>query len=297
MNTTELQQNSEEWFAARIGKITASKVGSILGLSPLRKRDEVMRDMVREWNGALSEFVGNVATEYGVFNEHLARSDYELKTGNIVELVGFQTMCGQWDWLGASPDGLIDRSPDFSKIVEFKCPYSLRKGGEFKSISEQPHYYAQIQIQMFVWDVLECDFVQWHKDDMMIETVHYDEFYIQSILPMLREFYEAYLIERESPHNQKHLISRHSSVTDSMINYRVKEYQSLKSEIKAKNELAELLLKQIVSDCGESESQFNDAKLTLVKRKTIGYKNALTELLPDADLSMFESTTEYWVLR
>ena len=150
---------------------------------------------------------------------------------------------------------------------------------------------------MFVWCVLECDFVQWHKDDLMIETVLYDEFYIESILPVLREFYDAYLIERDAPHNEKHLRSRHASVTDSMINYRVKEYQQLKSEIKAKNELADLLLQQIVSDCGESESQFYDAKLTLIKRKTIHYKNALSELLPDADLSGFESITEYWVLK
>ena len=296
MNTAELQQGSDDWFNARIGRITASNVGAILGLSPFRTRGDVMRSMVREWNGALSEFVGNVATEYGNFNENLARRDYEIRTGNVVELVGFQTAGfdeSKWGWIGASPDGLIGTD----KIVEFKCPFSLRKGGEFNSISEQLHYYAQIQIQMFVWCVLECDFVQWHKDDLMIETVLYDEFYIESILPVLREFYNAYLIERDAPHNEKHLRSRHASVTDSMINYRVKEYQQLKSEIKAKNELADLLLQQIVSDCGESESQFYDAKLTLIKRKTIGYKAIVAELLPDADLSGFESITEYWVLK
>ena len=296
MNTAELQQGSDDWFNARIGRITASNVGAILGLSPFRTRGDVMRSMVREWNGALSEFVGNVATEYGNFNENLARRDYEIRTGNVVELVGFQTAGfdeSKWGWIGASPDGLIGTD----KIVEFKCPFSLRKGGEFNSISEQLHYYAQIQIQMFVWCVLECDFVQWHKDDLMIETVLYDEFYIESILPVLREFYNAYLIERDAPHNEKHLRSRHASVTDSMINYRVKEYQQLKSEIKAKNELADLLLQQIVSDCGESESQFYDAKLTLIKRKTIHYKNALSELLPDADLSGFESITEHWILK
>ena len=84
-------QGTEEWFGQRIGKITASKVGAILGLSPFHKRDDVMRSMVREWNGALSEFVGNVATEYGVFNEPMARHDYQLETDSIVESVGFQT--------------------------------------------------------------------------------------------------------------------------------------------------------------------------------------------------------------
>ena len=287
--TTELQQGSDDWFNARIGLITGSKVGAILGLSPFSTKNDVMRSMVREWNGALSEFVGNVATEYGVMNEVMARTDYELRTGKKVKTTGFHVD----DWMGASPDGIVD---DWT-IVEFKCPYGLRKGGAFKSIKDQPHYYAQIQIQMFVTQTENCDFVQWQPNDLMIENVVYDEGYVDEITPQLREFYESYLIERNAPHSEKYLRSRHTDVDDHMVNYRVKEYQALKAEIKSKNELADLLLSQIVSDCGEQESKFENAKLTLVKRKAVLYAKAVKQLLPDADLSEFESFTEYWTLK
>jgi putative phage-type endonuclease len=292
MNTELLEQGSDDWFNARVGRVTASNVGAILGLSPFRKRQDVMRTMVREWHGALSEFVGNVATEYGNMNEQLARTDYQLKTGNIVEAVGFYPF---YEWAGASPDGfLIDRSPEFSKIVEFKCPFSLRNGGAFKSIHEQPHYYAQIQFQMLVVDVLECDFVQWHTNDMMIETVEFNEDYTMAMVEKLRAFYDEFL---EELHNPAHLKSRHDAVENDMTAYRVEQYLKLKAEIKVTQDLADLMLKQIIEDCGENESTIGEHKLTRVTRKSIGYKNAIADLMPDADLSAYESTTSYWTLK
>ena len=76
-----IEQRSEEWFKQRIGKITGSRVGAILGLSPFQKASDVMRAMVREYHGAESEFKGNSATMYGVANEDAAIFDFELETG------------------------------------------------------------------------------------------------------------------------------------------------------------------------------------------------------------------------
>ena len=59
------EQRSEEWFDARKDKITASNVGAILGLSPYKKPDDVMREMVRAHFGAEREFTGNAATQWG----------------------------------------------------------------------------------------------------------------------------------------------------------------------------------------------------------------------------------------
>mgnify|MGYP000621318025 CR=1 FL=1 len=42
------QQLSEEWFAGRIGMVTGSRYGAVLGLSPFAKAKDVMREMVRE---------------------------------------------------------------------------------------------------------------------------------------------------------------------------------------------------------------------------------------------------------
>jgi predicted phage-related endonuclease len=247
--------------------------------------------MVREYCGALSEFTGNVATEYGNMNERLARFDYELKTGATVETTGFHTHDYD-DWLGASPDGFIGSNA----LVEFKCPFGLRNGGEFKSIDVQWHYYAQMQIQMYVTNRTECDFVQWHKDGLKIELVKRDTEYLNEILPVLEAFYNDYLIEREEPHNTKHLKSRHGEIDDDSILSLAQEYTSVKAEIKALNAMAESLLKQIVDDCSESESSIGIYRLTKVSRKTMGYANIVKELLSDADLKKYETTSTFWKL-
>ena len=60
-----MEQRTPEWYEARKGRITASSVGAILGLSPHAKPDDVMRRMIREYQGLEPEFTGNTATEYG----------------------------------------------------------------------------------------------------------------------------------------------------------------------------------------------------------------------------------------
>jgi len=86
-----VEQRSEEWFAARRGRITGSAVGAILGLSPFMKPDDVLRRMVREKFDAPSEFIGNVATDWGTANEPNAIGQYELETGIRVMPAGFYT--------------------------------------------------------------------------------------------------------------------------------------------------------------------------------------------------------------
>ena len=130
----QLKQGSEEWFNARKGRITGSRVGAILGLSPFANRDDVMREMIREHFGYEREFKGNVATDWGSEHESTAIAQYERETGNLVISTGF---FAYEDMLGASPDGLVLDNG----LVEVKCPYSKK----IKPLSEQPHYIAQVQ--------------------------------------------------------------------------------------------------------------------------------------------------------
>lgn len=187
-----MEQRTPEWYEARKGRITGSNVGAILGLSPYRTPEDVMRDMVREYHGLEREFKGNVATEYGTYHEAFALADYELEY-NPVEKCGFIT---RGKWLGASPDGLVGENG----LVEFKCPYSLRNGGEFKTLEQQPYYFAQIQIQLHVTKRKWCDFYQWSSRGHRIERVDYDELWIAANLPKLGDFYADYLEQIKLPY-------------------------------------------------------------------------------------------------
>jgi putative phage-type endonuclease len=190
-----MEQRSPEWFAARKGRITGSSVGAILGLSPFAKPDDIMRRMVRDYHNADPEFKGNVATEWGTYHEPGAITEYEMFTGRTVEPASFY----MWeDWLGASPDGFVGEHG----LIEVKCPFGLRDLMPpvlFKTAKMQAHYYAQMQIQMFVTNRQWCDFWQWTPRDNYLERVERDDRYLETILRGLKFFYERYLIEREKP--------------------------------------------------------------------------------------------------
>ena len=124
-----MEQRSEEWFEARKGRVTASMVGAILGVSPNLSRAGAMRRMVREREGAPAEFTGNIATDYGEANEEGAVAEYYLETGNRVDKVGFVT---KEDWAGCSPDGLIGSDGG----LEAKCPFGKRKEGELNPLED-----------------------------------------------------------------------------------------------------------------------------------------------------------------
>lgn len=188
-----MEQRSEAWFKARGGRITGSAVGAILGLSPFAKPYDVMRRMVRDYYGLPAEFTGNVATQWGTLHEAGAVAEYEMITARVVKPAYFVTY---EDWLGASPDGYVSEKG----LIEVKCPFGLRHEFapvKFKMAKEQPHYYAQMQIQLFVTDREWCDFWQWVPSDNNLERVHRDQRYIDTMLKGLRAFYNEYLIERE----------------------------------------------------------------------------------------------------
>ena len=259
-------QRSEEWHKQRSGRVTASIVGAILGLSPYMSKSEARKIL----NGT-SDFKGNQATEWGVFNEDGAVAQFEMETGLKVKKAPFVPY---EDWLGASPDGYVSDG----SLIEVKCPFGLRKGGEFKSINDQPQYYAQMQIQMLCCNKQSCHFYQWSPFGSMLEIVHRDDVYISTILPVLRNFYDG--IEDEN-------------------NTLVDEYFKNKTMIEELNNRQKELLELIVKDSNGEKREFGEHKLyKVVKDGSISYAKAFKDLMPDADLSKYNGKkTEYWVLK
>jgi len=112
----DFMQGSEDWFLTRCGKATASEFSSILAKGQGKMRASYLKKVVAE---RLTKKPGdtyrNVHMDRGAEQEPLARMAYELKTGNIVQQVGFV----EHDSLmaGCSPDGLIDQDGG----AEIKC--------------------------------------------------------------------------------------------------------------------------------------------------------------------------------
>lgn len=288
-----IEQRSEAWFEQRRALITASNVGAILGLDPYRTPDDVMRQMVRDWHGAEREFTGNAATEWGVFNEKTAREQFEMMYEPVTECGFFVRQ--EFPWLGASPDGLIGGNG----LLEIKCPFGLRNelNPVFKTIEEQPHYYAQMQIQMLVTDRYYCHFYQWSPNGDAHKLVQSDIDWITENLPKLKSFYDRYLIERR--HSNRHIQPKKREIDTLEARKLIDEYQQLADAISLATERKKEVLASIVSLAKEQDSLVCGHNLTKVQKEgSISYAKAIKELLPDANLEKWRSKpTEYWVLK
>lgn len=284
-----MEQRSPEWFAARRGRVTGSQVGALLDLSPYRSKDAAFRDLVRSIHDMPSEFEGNVATEWGNANESLARTTYEMETGNAVEdasFVEFDT------WLGASPDGWVAYG-----LVEFKCPFGIRKDKNpvFKSIEDQPHYYAQIQLQLFVTKRSWCDFFQWTPFGWSLERVTYDGAWINENLPTLRAIWEDAKAADPALYEGPARPVFDTPETDRLIS----EYDELSEAIENAEARKKDIVSRLVEISGGKNAVMSGRNLTLVKRKgSVSYAKALAKYAPDADLEPFRGKdSESWQVK
>lgn len=295
-----MEQRTPEWHESRRGRVTASSVGAILGNSPHTTRDAVMRRMVRDWHGAEREFVGNIATDFGTYHEAGALVDYQMETGNAVETVGFIT---RDEWAGCSPDGLISLTGG----IEIKCPFSKRKmtaDDEFKTLSQQPHYYDQIQFSLWVTQRATWDFWQWSPgtDGMSrhaLETATPDSKWRAKNLPKLKSFWDEFCEERQQDRAQKHLEPLRVEIDTLEAKRILTEYDELSDAIdNATARKAELLANMVIL-AGNRNATICGRNLTLTKRSgSISYAKALKDIAPDADLEPYRGKpSESWGLK
>ena len=283
-----MEQRSPEWHEARKGRITASMVGAILGLSPNLSRAGAMRRMVRDAHGAEPEFTGNIATEYGEFNEDGAVAEYEMETGNRVQKVGF---IPHEDWAGCSPDGLINADGG----LEVKCPFGKRKEGDLNPLEDQPHYYAQVQFSLWVTGRKYWHFYQWTPRQTKLEVVLPDQAWLDENLPKLRQFYAEFLAEDPA----LHLEAKRVEVDTLEASRIVAEYDQLAEAIENAEARKKELLAEMVRLSGDRDAIFAGRNLTRIsKAGAISYAKAVAELLPGAGLEKWRGKpSSYWTLK
>lgn len=285
-----IEQRTTEWHKQRVGRITASAVGAILGVDPFKTSDAVMRQMVRAYHGAPSESGSNPALDWGIMNEAGAVAEFTMETGIRVSPAPFVP---KGDWAGASPDGYLD----IGGLLELKCPYGLRnkERPEFKSIHELPHYFAQVQFQLYCTGESICYFYQWAPHGTKLEVVKRDDAYIDWMLTPLRAFHALYLQELENP---EHLEDKRITIDTPATQKLLDEYDELSEAMEnAKARQADILDALVVMAEGK-DAEVCGRKLTKVVRKgSIAYSKAVKDLLPGADLTAYRGEpSEYWRL-
>ena len=282
------QQRSKEWFEKRKGRVTGSRVGAILGLNPWQTREDVLRAMVREYHGAPSEFEGNIATNYGQSHEEEAILDFTLETGLDVVETGFHPY---EDWAGASPDGLIQEDA----ILEVKCPYGKRNGGEFKTAQEQEYYGSQIQWEMLCTGRSKAYFWQWSPHVHKLEVINRDDDWLGKNIPVLRQFHAFYLSELD---NSEHLEPLRKEINTDRAKLLIDEYDQLKDAQDLAKERQKEVLDELIAIGGGGDALIWGRKLTKVQKEgSVSYAKAIKALCPDADLEPYRGKpSSFWKL-
>lgn len=280
-------QRTDAWHEARRGRITGSMVGALLGISPYMTKEQAVRSIVRDVKGAPSEFVGGPHIDWGVANEATAIAQFELETGLTVEETGFHAHPN--GWLGASPDGLIG----VGQLIEVKCPFGARKTGELKTFSQQPHYYAQMQIEMECTGRILAWFYQWTPTNTSCVSVHRDDKWLAEHLPILEAIYFEIQDELDNP---EHLEPLRVEINTNRSKMLIDEYMQLKEAKENAEERLKEVHAEIVELTGGKNALIYGHKVTKVEKAgSVSYAKVVKEHLPDLDLDPYKGKpSEYW---
>jgi putative phage-type endonuclease len=194
MSNEELIQGSDEWFSARRGKITASRLGDLMkktkyGESTYKTRLRTELAIERITGKSASSVVMNQAMHDGIEREPEARQLFEAITGKEVAL------CGSFDHpsivnTSASPDGLLRGE---NAILEIKCPTAVTHVKNVMADGMDRRYLYQVAWQMECTESSHGYFASYHPDfppELRLKWVRVerDEDLILDISKAVRQF-------------------------------------------------------------------------------------------------------------
>lgn len=180
-----MKQRTPEWFAARIGRVTASRVSDVIAKTKTgvsASRSNYLAEIVAErLTGEQAEGFTNAAMQRGTELEPLARDAYSFVSGLSVVEEGFVIHPGIY-WAGASPDGLVEASG----LVEIKCPGTAKHIATLRGASIDGKYITQMQWQMACTGRDWCDFVSYDprlpvEMQLHIQRVERDHSFIDEV--------------------------------------------------------------------------------------------------------------------
>ena len=186
--STKEQAESDIWMEHRKGRITASKMHSVIKC----KRKQYPLSIVK----SIMQYHNNInipALQWGRNNEDVARRQYVsmMEQTHIIFLMSQSGLivAPNMPFLGATPDGFAHCDCCGDRLIEIKCPYSVRdkspvsdealersryclkKKNNVISLKRSHEYFTQVQGQLLVCRKKKCDFICWTPKGMHVETI------------------------------------------------------------------------------------------------------------------------------
>lgn len=186
MKIIECEQGTPEWFSARLGKVTASRIADVVAKTKSSKDKEkpvyaayranyAAELVVERMTGTTAERFKSAEMIWGSEKEPDARASYEFITGATVATVGLVEHPAM-SMACASPDGLVGDDG----LVEIKCPNTATHIDTLLNNSIADRYVKQMHWQMICTGRQWCDFVSFDPRmpgdmQLFIQRVPYDE--------------------------------------------------------------------------------------------------------------------------
>ena len=159
------EQKSDAWKLQRTKCLTATAVAVALDEDPYNYPIELLMDKC----GKGIPFIENKNVHHGKKYEEIGNMYYSFRNNIIVKEYGL-IQHSEHEFIGASPDGICSArakdSDSLSKLVgrllEIKFPKTRKilTEGEFDGDICPHQYFVQVQTQLFVTELDECDFLQ-----------------------------------------------------------------------------------------------------------------------------------------
>lgn len=183
----DCEQNSPEWFAARMGIPTASEFGTVTakgrgGGESVTRRKYLLTLAAQIITGEyVQTWAGNEHTERGHAMEDEARQFYAFQRDADPQRVGFMRR-GR---AGASPDSTIGARG----LLEIKTKLPHLQLEVLEQDRLPPEHVAQVQGQLWVSGRDYCDFVSyWPKLPLFVKRIERDDAYIANLAQAVADF-------------------------------------------------------------------------------------------------------------
>lgn len=201
-----MEQRSEDWFKARLGKVTASRVSDVMARTKTgysASRANYMAELICErLTGQPAERFTSAAMQWGTDTEPHAKAAYAFMRDAAIEDVGFVLHSTISDF-GASPDGLVGSDG----LVEIKCPNTATHIDMLLNDGVEGKYLIQMQVQMACTGRLWCDFVSFDPRlpvdmQLFVKRIKRDEDWISEIEKEVSAFLGEIAKKMDALHNR-----------------------------------------------------------------------------------------------
>lgn len=99
------------------------------------------------------------------------------------------------NWLGSSPDAIIEQAEIAKIVIEIKCPFMGGKPVPYKNVCV--NHIPQIMLEMFCTLTQQCHYVVWTPVGTKVFLVERDDAYIELLLNYLYKFWDLASNETE----------------------------------------------------------------------------------------------------